>query len=58
MLLTEGPPQSYLKKMLSKWFQWAPDDSRGSEDFATLGALKTAVSKAELGKLATELKIA
>ena len=58
MLLTQGPPQSYLNTMLAEWFQWAPGDGRGSKDFATLGALKNAVSLAGLGKLATELTIA
>ena len=57
MLFTQGPPQSYLNEMLSKWFQWAPNDGRDSEGFATLGALKHAVSQAGLGVTATELTI-
>ena len=48
MLVTQGPV-SYLNEMLSWWFQWAPKDGRGSKDFATLGALKSAMSQAELG---------
>ena len=55
--LLDQAPLSYLNTMLSKWYQWAPGDDRGSKDFATLRALKTAVSKAELGKLANELTI-
>ena len=57
LLLTRDPPQSYLNAMLSEWFQWAPNDSRGSEGFATLGALKKAVSQAGLGATAAELTV-
>ena len=56
MLLTQGP-HGFLNEMLSKWYQWAPGDARGSEDFATLEALKHAVSQAGLGKAATDLTI-
>ena len=57
MLLTQGPPLSYLNEMLSKWYQWAPGDGRGSENFATLEALKYAVSQAGLGRAAAELTV-
>ena len=56
MLLVQGV-SGYLNEMLSMWYQWAPGDGRGSEDFATLGALKSAVSQAGLGRAATELTI-
>lgn len=50
-------PVSHLNEMLSVWFQWAPNDGRGSKDFATLGALKSAMNAAGLGRAATELTI-
>ena len=56
MLLTQAP-LSYLNEMLSMWYQWAPGDGRGSEDFATLGALKHALSHAGRGRTAAELTI-
>ena len=56
MLLMQAP-LSHLNDMLSAWFQWAPGDGRGSEDFATLGALKSAMSQTGLGRAATELTI-
>lgn len=48
-------PSSYMSRMLSDWLQWAPDDARGSSDYATMNALRTAVSKADLEHIAEEL---
>ena len=56
LLLTQAP-LSYLNKLLSTWYRWAPGDGRGSKDFATLEALKDAVSQAGLGKVAHELTV-
>ena len=50
-------PYSYLRAMLSIWQQWAPGDARGSKSYATLESLKTAVSKAGLGRAAEELHL-
>ena len=50
---TEG----FLREMLSKWLEWAPGDQRGSEQYATLEALKIAVSSAGLGTSAADLTI-
>ena len=38
--LVKGAPESYLEEVLCRWYQWAPGDRRGSEDFATLKALR------------------
>jgi hypothetical protein len=32
--------------VIEKWSHWAPRDARGSEDYATLEALRTTVNKA------------
>ena len=50
-------PRSYLSDMLGSWSHWAPGDARGSEDFATLEALKSAVSRAGFGDIALKLTI-
>ena len=50
-LFTEAPV-SWLEEMLAQWLQWAPGDSRGSTNFATLEDLKTALNKAGLGATA------
>ena len=34
--LTSGAPLSWFMAMLEDWIQWAPGDSRGSTDYATL----------------------
>ena len=47
-LYLEGPPKSYLNCMLSEWLQWAPGDARGSAQFATLQALRSAMNKVGL----------
>ena len=54
-LLLQGSPQSWLRAMLSEWLQWAPKDSRGSSSFATVQALKCAVSESGLGACALSL---
>lgn len=48
-------PRSWLLVMLSEWLQWTPGDGRGSTKYATLDALKLAVSKVGLGRTAEEL---
>ena len=55
--LFHGAPKSFLCEMLSEWLEWAPGDQRGSEQYATLEALKTAVSNAGLGATAANLTI-
>ena len=55
--LLAGAPESYLSAMLSKWLQWAPGDGRGSKQYATLSALKSAASLARLGTTGQELKL-
>ena len=52
-----GAPVSHLGAMLEEWIQWAPGDSRGSENFATVRSLKKALSEAGLGAAAHDLKI-
>ena len=46
-----------MREMLSRFFEWAPGDTRGSTQYSTLGALKEAVSQAGLGVTAAELAI-
>ena len=46
-------PGSWLRAMLEDWLEWKPGDERGS---ATLENLKSAVSKAGLGRTAAELR--
>ena len=50
-------PTDWLQKMLAEWLQWAPGDSRGSKDYATLEDLKRALSQAGLGVTAFDLKV-
>lgn len=50
-----GGHEACLGVLLTKWLQWAPGDSRGSKNRATLQALKTAVSKAGFGVIAQKL---
>ena len=52
-----GAPQSYLRSILNKWLEWAPEDHRRSTNYATLEALKDALSKAELGSAAEKLTL-
>ena len=49
--------KGFLCEMLSEWLEWAPGDQRGSKEYATLEALKRAVSSAGLGVTATDLTI-
>ena len=58
-LITQSPPMSYLKKMVSQWLQWAPGDGRGSTDYATKESLTDALLKVNLGELAfiTDLQL-
>ncbi len=57
--LLQGAPLSYLRAMLSEWFQWAPGDSRGSTQSCkcTLKSLKLALLKCNLGQTASLLSI-
>ncbi len=50
-------PEGCLGEVLSRWICWAAGDDRGSEDSATLEALKTAVDKAGFGKVANTLTL-
>ena len=43
-----NPPDDWLNAMLQAWLQWAPGDSRGSTNFATLKGLIAALNKADL----------
>ncbi len=56
-LLLPKAPDSWLSVMLQEWLQWAPGDSRGSKDFATLENLKLALLKAKFGATAHSLHI-
>ena len=56
MLLTQSPPQSWLREMLSQWLEWAPGDRRGSTSFATKESLRTALLNANLGQLAQQFQ--
>ena len=51
ILLTQAP-DSYLRKLLSQWLQWAPGDGRGSKGYATKESLRAALLKINLGRLA------
>jgi hypothetical protein len=55
--LFNDAPESYLSELISEWMQWAPGDSRGSTNYANLEDLKSAVSKAGLGVVASELSL-
>ena len=50
-------PTDWLQEMLAQWLQWAPADGRGSNNFATLEDLKTALYQAGLGATAHDLNI-
>ena len=56
-LLLASAPRSWLSAMLATWLEWAPNDKRESGQYATLEALKAAVSKAGLGSTAESLTI-
>ena len=52
VLMTQSPPTSYLREMLSRWLQWTPGDGRRSKGYATMKSLKSALLKVNLGQLA------
>ena len=56
-LMLSGPPGSWLRALLEEWVQWAPGDSRGSTNFATLEGLKAAPNESGLGATAHDLKV-
>ena len=56
MLLTQSPPKSWLREMLTQWLQWAPGDGRGSSGFATRSSLRAALLKVNLGQLARQFQ--
>ena len=56
-LLMTNSPTSWLSKMLSELLQWAPEDSRGSSNFATLDDLKAALNEAGFGATACDLGV-
>lgn len=55
--LSAGAPVSWLGAMLTDWLQWAPDDNRGSTNFAVLEDLKHALKEAGLGVTAHDLRV-
>ena len=55
--ITSSAPLSWLSAMLTDWFEWAPEDNRGSTSFATLEALKDALDQAGLGATARNLRV-
>ena len=55
-MLTASAPNSYLEEMLTQWLEWAPEDGRGSEGFATKETLRVALLKANLGQLAQQFQ--
>ena len=55
VLLTQSPPKSFLREMLSQWLQWAPGDGRGSTGYATKESLHAALLRANLGQLAERI---
>ena len=57
MCITAGAPKSYLNRMLEQWLQWAPGDGRGSKQVATLEAIKSAIRRTGLGRVAAELSV-
>ena len=54
-MLTQDPPKSYLREMLSLWLQWVPGDARGSGGFANKAALVAALNSINLAGVALEL---
>ena len=55
-LLLNDAPHSWLREMLAEWLEWAPGDSRGSKDFATLNGLKKALNRAGLRETTLSLR--
>ena len=56
-ILFAGAPRSWLQMLLAEWLKWIPGDTRGSTEYASLSALKSAVDKAGLARMASELKL-
>lgn len=56
-LMLGSAPISWLKCVLTKWLQRAPEDEHGSINFATLENLKDALLRANLGAIAHDLHI-
>ena len=54
VLLTQSPPKSFLREMLSQWLQWASGDGHGSTGFATKESLRAALSRANLSEPAEQ----
>ena len=50
-------PVNYLTELLTQWYQWYKGDSWGTKNEPTLKALKNAVSRAGLGRVAAGLKL-
>ena len=57
MKIAEGAPESYMDAVISGWLDWGPGDVRGSEDVATLEALRVAVIRAGFVKVAGTLTL-
>ena len=57
VLLTQSPPMSFLKQMISQWLQWVPGDGRGSTDCAMKESLVAALKKVNLGRLAEKIDL-
>ena len=55
--LFTGAPRSWLQMLIAEWLKWTPGDTRGSTEYASLSALKSAVDRAGLGRIASELKL-
>ena len=55
--LMADAPVTWLRALLEEWIQWAPGDSRGSTNFATLEELKAVLKEAGLGATAHDLKV-
>ena len=55
--LSTDLPIYCLSEILTRWLQWAPRDNRGSTNFATLEALKAALTQAGLGAAAHGLHL-
>ena len=56
VLLTQSPPSSFLREMLSQWLQWAPGDGRCSTGYATKDSLRAALLRANLEQLAQQFQ--
>ena len=50
-------PGAFMDSTVDRWSHWAPGDSRGSKDYATLEALITAVDRAGFAVIAQKLTL-